>query len=78
MRTFPAEEALVVAYWRKLVSSNRVAYKSRARASVRHATALRTQPRRTAHSLQTRPGSGLALNSIRTHSMWIDGSEKYR
>lgn len=60
MRTFPAEEALVVAYWRKLVSSIRAARKSRGRAPVRHAKALRTQPRRTAHSLQTRPGSRLA------------------
>ena len=31
MRTFPAEEALVVAYWRKLASSVRAAHKSRGR-----------------------------------------------
>ena len=31
MRTFPAEEALVVAYWRKLTSSIRAARKGRAR-----------------------------------------------
>jgi len=60
MRTFPAEEALVVAYWRKLVSSIRAARKSRGRPSVRHATALRMKPRRTAASLQTRPRSRLA------------------
>jgi hypothetical protein len=28
MRTFPAEEALVVAYWRKLASSIQTAHKS--------------------------------------------------
>ena len=31
MRTFPAEEALVIAYWRKLTSSIRTARKSRGR-----------------------------------------------
>jgi hypothetical protein len=31
MRTFPAEEALVVAYWRKLVSSIEAEHKSRGR-----------------------------------------------
>jgi len=33
MRTFPAEEALVVAYWRKLASSIQTAHKSRGRAA---------------------------------------------
>jgi len=51
MRTFPAEEALVVAYWRKLVSSNRVAYKSRTRVSARTTVhGLRTHRRRVSHS----------------------------
>jgi len=50
MRTFPAEEALVVAYWRKLVSSNGVAYKSRTRVSARTVHGLRTHSRRASHS----------------------------
>ena len=51
MRTFPAEEALVVAYWQKLVSANRAAYKSRGRVSARTAVhGLRTHRRRASHS----------------------------
>jgi len=60
MRTFPAEEALVIAYWRRLASAVRAARKSRGRASARHAAVLRTQARRSAHRLQTRPGSRFA------------------
>ena len=51
MRTFPAEEALVVAYWRKLVSSIGAAHKNRTRVSARTtAHGLRTHQRRVSHS----------------------------
>ena len=47
MRTFPAEEALVVAYWRKLVSSIGAAHKNRGRGSARTTVhGLRTHRRR--------------------------------
>ena len=55
MKTFLSQEALVVAYWRKLASSIRTARKSSGRISAPRATALRTQARRVAHGLQTRP-----------------------
>ncbi len=37
MRTFPTREALVAAYWRKLVTANRTAFKGRSRVSARRA-----------------------------------------
>src|SRR5262249_33485886 len=46
MRTFPTQEALVAAYWRKLASSIKGAYKDRGRAL----------GRRAARALQTRQG----------------------
>jgi hypothetical protein len=38
MKSFPAEEELVAAYWQKLVSSMGAAYKSPSRVFARHAT----------------------------------------
>jgi hypothetical protein len=45
MRTFPAEEALVLAYWRKLASSIRAVRKSRGRVSARRAVHVLQTPR---------------------------------
>lgn len=54
MRTFPTEEALVAAYWRKLASSIKAAYKGRGRAFARRA----------ARALQThRGGRRVKLNN---------------
>lgn len=62
MKTFPAEESLVLAYWQKLTSSIRTARKSRGRAAGGAAwsrnpsgvgaarRAYQTRPRARAHS----------------------------
>jgi hypothetical protein len=55
MKTFPSEEVLVAAYWRKLACTVEAAYKSRGRAFTRHAV----------RALQTRQGSRVRSGILR-------------
>jgi hypothetical protein len=58
MRNFPTREALVAAYWRKLVRFNGAAYSGRGRVSVRRAA--RTSGTRQRASRRSSSGHSVA------------------
>jgi hypothetical protein len=71
MRSFPSDEALVRAYWRKLTRSIAAAYKSRGRVSAERVThVLQTRQRRASRPPSRRYGVA-ATARARLNSVFI-------